>query len=80
MILALPTGAPDTGHADFGGGAHREVKDMHGDTPLSWTSWHLRPASILRLLCYGEFSVHPDNRSSYDHGTGWEQPAGRPHV
>lgn len=61
-------------------GARRDIKDMNGETPLAWASWHLRPASILRLLCYGNFSVHPDNRSSYDHGSGWEQPSGRPHV
>ena len=61
-------------------GARRDIKDMNGETPLSWASWHLRPASILRLLCYGKFSIHPDNQSSYDHGSGWEQPSGRPHV
>ena len=60
-------------------GARRDVKDMNGETPLAWASWHLRPASILRMLCYGDFSIHPDNHSSYDHGAGWEQPAGRPH-
>ena len=54
-------------------GASREDKDMNGETPLSWASWHLRPASILRKLCYGPFSVHPDNRSTYDHGAGWTE-------
>jgi ankyrin repeat protein len=38
-------------------GARREEKDMHGDTPLSWASWYLRPRSILRLLCYGNYTV-----------------------
>lgn len=52
-------------------GASREAKDAHGDTPLSWASWHLRPPEVLRLLCYGEFSIHPQNRSTYDHGQGW---------
>lgn len=52
-------------------GGSREAKDMHGDTPLSWASWHLRPAAILRQLCYGGFSIHPKNVSTYDHGTGW---------
>ncbi len=60
-------------------GARRDARDMHGDTPLGWASWHLRPTSILRLLCFDRFSIHPDNRSSYDHGAGWEQPRGRPH-
>jgi ankyrin repeat protein len=36
-------------------GARREAKDMNGDSPLTWASWHLRPRSILRLLCYGPF-------------------------
>lgn len=54
-------------------GALRNIKDVNGDSPLSWASWHLRPASILRLLCYDDFSIHPDNHSTYDHGTGWGQ-------
>lgn len=41
-------------------GANREAKDMNGDSPLAWASWHLRPAAILRPLCYGGFSIHPD--------------------
>jgi uncharacterized protein len=52
-------------------GANREAKDVNGDTPLAWASWHLRPASILRALCYGGFSIHPENSSTYDHGAGW---------
>ncbi len=35
-------------------GARVDAKDMNGDTPLTWASWHLRPRSILRLLCYGQ--------------------------
>jgi ankyrin repeat protein len=38
-------------------GANKEVIDVNGDTPLTWASWHLRPRPILRLLCYGRFSV-----------------------
>jgi ankyrin repeat protein len=60
-------------------GAAREATDMNGDSPLSWASWHLRPPAILRLLAYGDFSIHPGNTSTYDHGSGWEQPAGKPH-
>jgi hypothetical protein len=61
-------------------GARRDARDMNGDSPLSWASWHLRPASVLRMLCYDTFSVHPGNVSTYDHGTGWEQPSGKPQV
>ena len=38
-------------------GAVRDARDMNGDTPL----------------CYGTFSIHPENVSTYDHGTGWSQ-------
>lgn len=41
----------------IGKGARVEARDMHGDTPLSWASWHLRPRSVLRLLSYGRFRV-----------------------
>ena len=42
-------------------GARKDVKDVNGDSPLTWASWHLRPTSILRKLCYGEFRIHPDH-------------------
>ena len=41
-------------------GAVIDAKDINGDSPLSWASWHLRPASILRLLSYGDFRIRPD--------------------
>ena len=41
-------------------GAIVDAKDMNGDSPLSWASWHLRPASILRKLCYGAFRIRPN--------------------
>jgi len=52
-------------------GALVDAKDMNGDSPLTWASWHLRPASILRKLCYGDFAIHQANNSTYDHGMGW---------
>ena len=62
-------------------GARRDAKDVNGDSPLTWASWHLRPDAILRKLCYDRFSIHPERRSSYDHGTGWEvMGATRAHV
>jgi len=42
-------------------GALLDAKDMNGDSPLTWASWHLRPASILRKLCYGTFRIHPEH-------------------
>jgi uncharacterized protein len=44
-------------------GAMIDAKDMHGDSPLSWASWHLRPTPILRLLLYGDFRINPKNRA-----------------
>jgi ankyrin repeat protein len=41
-------------------GAKVDARDMHGDSPLTWGSWHLRPASILRKLCFGNFRIRPD--------------------
>jgi uncharacterized protein len=62
-------------------GATIDAKDMNGDSPLTWASWHLRPDAILRKLCYGDYSIHPARRSTYDHGTGWGvMGVGKPHV
>ena len=33
-------------------GAEPSMKDANGDTPISWGSWHLRDADVLRLLIY----------------------------
>jgi len=41
-------------------GSKLDAKDANNDSPLSWASWHKRPAFILAKLCYGEFSIHPD--------------------
>jgi len=61
-----------------------DAKDANGDSPLSWASWHLRPDSILRMLCHGGFTVHPERNSSADHGAGWGEMEksllGKPHV
>ena len=61
-------------------GARLDARDAHGDSPLTWASWHLRPDAILRTLCYDGFSIHPARRSTYDHGAGWEvMGVGRSH-
>jgi ankyrin repeat protein len=52
-------------------GARIDARDVHGDTPLTWASWHLRPDAILRVLCHGSHRIHPRRGSTYDHGTGW---------
>lgn len=44
-------------------GAKVDAKDANGDSPLTWASWHQRPDSILRRLCYGSFSIRPQRQS-----------------
>lgn len=65
-------------------GASTSARDAHGDTALSWASWHLRPAAILRLLCFDGWSVHPDAAWTGDHGAGASgmdrHLVGRPHL
>lgn len=40
-------------------GADKTLLDAHGDSALSWASWHRRPVAILRLLCFGDHRIHP---------------------
>jgi ankyrin repeat protein len=67
-------------------GAAIDAKDMNGDSPLSWASWHRRPAFILEKLCYGAMSIHPTavERSIREYGMGWGgmegNLLGEPHV
>ena len=59
-------------------GATRDAQDVNGDTPLSWASRHLRPAYILQMLCYGEFSISEEasTRSRRDARSGWDYGMG----
>jgi ankyrin repeat protein len=57
----------------LGAKADVETRDSNGDTPLAWASWHLRPPAVLRRLCYGKHTIHPDNDATYDHWAGWGQ-------
>lgn len=81
---AAAFGSPRSIQLLLDAGADRRARDAHGDTPLAWASWHLRPPEVLRQLCYGSFSIHAANVSTYDHGRGWSQMdphgLGRPHV
>ena len=54
-------------------GADREIRDAHGDTPLSWASYHLRPGSILAALSFGKHTIGEahKSRNTSDHGNGW---------
>ena len=81
---AAAFGSEETIQVLLEAGAVIDAKDMHGDSPLGWASWHLRPAAILARLCYGDRSIHPANKSDYDHGRGWgamdANLLGKPHV
>ena len=65
-------------------GAKIDATDANGDTPLTWASWHLRPDSILKKLCYDGFTIREDRNSTFDHGAGWGvmelSLLGTPHV
>jgi len=54
-------------------GADKTARDAHGDSPLSWASWHLRPGVVLDMLCFGEHRVGDFTREhiTADHGAGW---------
>ena len=67
-------------------GATVDAKDMNGDSPLTWASWHHRAAHILAKLCYGPYHIHPEavKISSRDCAGGWrgmeKSLAGNPHL
>jgi hypothetical protein len=53
--------------------ADKTLTDAHGDTPLSWASWHLRPGSVLALLAFPPHVITQKHIETYptDHGQGW---------
>jgi len=40
-------------------GADKTVRDMNGDSPLSWASWYGRSDIIIDMLCFGPHRIHP---------------------
>lgn len=54
-------------------GANKEAKDVSGDSPLTWASYHLRPGTILSLLSFGEHRIGEAHKikNTSDHGQGW---------
>lgn len=54
-------------------GADKSIKDINGNSPLSWASEHLRPGAILSLLSYDEYRIGEAHKtkSTSDHGQGW---------
>ena len=54
------------------GGADKEIRDLNGESPLSWASWHSRPGKILSLLAFDPHRIHPLHIEKIlsDHGSG----------
>ena len=63
MHRAAALGEEETIKLLLDAGAQIDAKDANGDSPLGWASWYLRPTPILRLLCYGQFRIRPQNQS-----------------
>jgi hypothetical protein len=65
-------------------GARVDARDAHGDTPLAWASWYLRPGAVLHLLCHGEFRIHPERQkqTTCESASGWmeNELSGTPHL
>ena len=55
-------------------GAKLDTKDANGESPLSWASWYNRPTPVLRELLYGNFRIHPENRSMRENLLGKPLP------
>ena len=83
---AAAFGGPELVTVLLNAGAKVESRDVHGETPLAWASWHQRPASVLKLLCYGDHHISDSHVSLYtrDHGMGWggleKSLRGKPHL
>lgn len=60
---AAAFGTDETVRLLLDAGADIQAKDRNGDSPLTWASWYLRPDPILRMLCYGDFSIRPGRSS-----------------
>lgn len=66
--------------AAFGSGAMIErllaaggdpgARDMNGDSPLSWASWHRRPSAVLKLLSFPPHHIRAEAQWDGDHGHG----------
>jgi ankyrin repeat protein len=54
-------------------GADKTARDVHGNSPISWASEHLRPGTILHLLSFEGQYVGENSRTmiTSDHGCGW---------
>ena len=70
---AAAFGNEDTISLLINAGAEKDSRDVNGDSPLSWASWHQRPGKILQLLSFGAHRIHDLHVKNIqsDHGAGW---------
>jgi len=54
-------------------GGDKTARDVHGDSPLTWASEHLRPGKILALLAYDQYRIGEGHmvKNISDHGQNW---------
>ena len=60
----------------LGAGADPSVRDVNGDAPLAWASWHRRDVSVLKLLSPGDRSLFPGKPTMAENLRG--EPRGAP--
>jgi len=61
---AAAYGDPEMIAALVAAGADKTARDINGDSPLTWASWHLRDNAVLRSLLFGEFEGSiPEHRA-----------------
>lgn len=53
-------------------GADRQARDVHGASPLSWASEHLRPRAILDLLSFGPHRITLTDRDRLPAEQGYD--------
>ncbi len=72
---AAAFGSEDTIRMLVAAGGDLTIRDVHGDSPLSWASWYGRPDNILRLLLYGPHSIRPGRKSMAESLQGFPDPS-----
>ncbi len=70
---AAAFGTPDAIRLLLEAGADKTARDVNGDSPLTWASWHLRPNYVLAMLCHGPHRIRQAavDQSVKEHGLRW---------
>lgn len=72
---AAAFGSEETIRMLVAAGGDLTLRDVHGDSPLSWASWYGRPDNILRLLLYGPHSIRSGRKSMAESLQGSPDPS-----